>query len=249
MASRRCGYAGGCLSCFSGRRRGRTSCTQKAARFWAQEKKTKSRTTIRVGAASAARVGPATRGGEDGVDPWIRAPVDGFDVHLQAVSTRRSMAALLADERLFSPMLGSLVHAQLRTSQEGFRTLGTLQNISGNTHIVRWLKVCVPPVGNGKRLTACGFGWPWAFIMWRVKLFLRINCSGQMQHCKKRGGVRGVWAGCCCDGEGRLYLVGHVTSVRDDVQPQLLFPFKRGRAGNTGVLLRHKHGFSLFKRS
>lgn len=38
-ASRRCGCAGGCLGCFSGRRRGHTSCTQKAARFWGQKRK------------------------------------------------------------------------------------------------------------------------------------------------------------------------------------------------------------------
>lgn len=36
--SRRCGYAGVCLSCFSGRTHGHTSCTQKAARFWGQKK-------------------------------------------------------------------------------------------------------------------------------------------------------------------------------------------------------------------
>lgn len=64
--------------------------------------------------------------GEHGLDPRVLAPVDCFDVHLQAVSARRSMAALLADKRLFSSMLGGLVHAQLRTGQEGFRTLGTL---------------------------------------------------------------------------------------------------------------------------
>lgn len=63
---------------------------------------------------------------EHGGDPRIKAPVDCFDVHLQAVSTRRSMAALLTDKRLFSSMFGSLVHTQLRTSQEGLGTLGTL---------------------------------------------------------------------------------------------------------------------------
>lgn len=60
------------------------------------------------------------------VEPQMKAPVDCFDVHLQAVATGRSMAALLTDERLLPSMFGSLVHAQLRTSQEGLRTLGTL---------------------------------------------------------------------------------------------------------------------------
>lgn len=89
--------------------------------------------------------------------------------------------------------------------------------------------------------------------MCRVRLFLRINCSGQMEHCKKcqRDNMRGVkstlvkrlcklgLAPCvllCDRGEG-LHLVGHVSGVRDNVQPQLFLPAKCGRAGNTGVLL------------
>lgn len=59
--------------------------------------------------------------------PQIKVPVDGFDVHLQAVSTGRAMATLLTHKRLFSPMFRRFVHAQLRASQEGFRTLGTLK--------------------------------------------------------------------------------------------------------------------------
>lgn len=43
-------------------------------------------------------------------------PVDGFDVHLQAVPARRSVAALLAHERLLSSMFGRFVHTQLRPS-------------------------------------------------------------------------------------------------------------------------------------
>lgn len=33
--------------------------------------------------------------------------------------------------------------------------------------------------------------------------------------------------------------MGHVSGVRDHVQPQLFSPVKRGRAGDTGVLLRN----------
>lgn len=134
MVSRRCGYAGVCLSCFSGRRHGHTSCTQKAARFWGQKKKRKHSESL-CSFCSLDGTSDVVRGGEHGVDPRIQAPVDRFDVHLQAVPTRRSMAALLADKRLFPPMFGSLVHTQLRTGQEGFRTLGTLWNISANVHV------------------------------------------------------------------------------------------------------------------
>lgn len=51
-----------------------------------------------------------------GREPQAGVPVDGFDVHLQAVSTGRAMTTLLTHERLFSPMFRRLVHAQLRTS-------------------------------------------------------------------------------------------------------------------------------------
>lgn len=40
-------------------------------------------------------------------------PVNGFDVHLQAVSTRSSMATLLTHKRLFSTMFRCFVHAQV----------------------------------------------------------------------------------------------------------------------------------------
>lgn len=58
---------------------------------------------------------------------WDRIPVNGLDVHLQAVPTGGPMAALLAHERLFSAMLGCFVHTQLGPGQEGFGTLGTLK--------------------------------------------------------------------------------------------------------------------------
>lgn len=51
--------------------------------------------------------------------------VNGFDMHLQAVSTRRTMAALLTHKWLFTSMFGSFMHTQLRPSQEGFGALGT----------------------------------------------------------------------------------------------------------------------------
>lgn len=51
-----------------------------------------------------------------GREPQIEVPVDGFDVHLQAVSTGRAMTTLLTHKRLFSPMFRRFVHAQLRTS-------------------------------------------------------------------------------------------------------------------------------------
>lgn len=57
----------------------------------------------------------------------LNIPVNGFDVHLQAVSAGGPMAALLAHKRLFSTMFGRFVHSQLRPSQERFRTLGTLK--------------------------------------------------------------------------------------------------------------------------
>lgn len=44
----------------------------------------------------------------------VAAPVNGFDVHLQAVPTRRSVAALLAHEGLLASMFGRFVHTQLR---------------------------------------------------------------------------------------------------------------------------------------
>lgn len=105
------------------------------------------------------RRGGAPLGGHGG-EPRIKAPVDGFDVHLQAVSTRRAMAALLADKRLFSSMFGGLVHTQLRTSEESFWTLGTLEmyNISANVHVENLLKVGMAPVRSSKGLTACGLG-------------------------------------------------------------------------------------------
>lgn len=40
-------------------------------------------------------------------------PVNGFDVHLQAVSTGSSMAALLAHKRLLAAMLGRVMDPQL----------------------------------------------------------------------------------------------------------------------------------------
>lgn len=39
--------------------------------------------------------------------------VNGFDVHLQAISTGSSMAALLAHKRLLATMLGRVVDPQL----------------------------------------------------------------------------------------------------------------------------------------
>lgn len=46
-------------------------------------------------------------------DVLMWKPVNGFDVHLQAVSTGGSMAALLAYKWLFSAMFGRFVHSQL----------------------------------------------------------------------------------------------------------------------------------------
>lgn len=57
----------------------------------------------------------------------LNVPVNGFDVHLQAVSAGGPMAALLAHKRLLSAMLGCFVHSQLSPSQESFRTLRTLK--------------------------------------------------------------------------------------------------------------------------
>lgn len=57
----------------------------------------------------------------------ILGPVNGFDVHLQAVSTGRSVATLLAHKRLLAAMLRRFVNTQLRPGQEGFGTLGTLE--------------------------------------------------------------------------------------------------------------------------
>lgn len=45
-----------------------------------------------------------------------------------------------------------------------------------------------------------------------------------------------IWF-CVLVEEQRTHLVGHVSSVRDHVQPQLLFPLKRCRAGSAGELL------------
>lgn len=78
--------------------------------------------------------------------------MDGFDVHLQAVPTGRPMTALLTHEGLFSPMFRCFVHAQLRTRQEGFRTLGTLQREAfQQTHRGDVIQL-------SRRLTACGLG-------------------------------------------------------------------------------------------
>lgn len=43
----------------------------------------------------------------------VPLPVNGFDMHLQAVSTRGSMATLLTHERLFASMFGGFMHTQL----------------------------------------------------------------------------------------------------------------------------------------
>lgn len=118
-------------------------------------------------AAQAAQEGTLVPGGTEdkrwvelaleGAEPQMEAPVDGFDVHLQAVATGRPVAALLAHERLLSAVLGSLVHAQLRASQEGFGTLGTLWEIPASVHVVFSLTACVPSVRGGKTHRV-GFG-------------------------------------------------------------------------------------------
>lgn len=89
---------------------------------WPHKLHTKGRSFLRTGNAQA--VTPRVVHAADGP---TELPVDGFDVHLQAVPTGRPMTALLAHERLFSPVFRCFVHAQLRTRQEGFGTLGTLQ--------------------------------------------------------------------------------------------------------------------------
>lgn len=68
--------------------------------------------------------------------------MNGFDVHLEAVSAGGSVAALLTHKRLFPSMFGRFVHAQLCPGQERFGTLGTLQrdsdsDIGGMTALVR----------------------------------------------------------------------------------------------------------------
>lgn len=88
-------------------------------------------------------------------DPQTEAPVDGFDVHVQAVATGRPVAALLTHERLLPAVLGGLVHAQLRASQEGFGTLGTLWKIPAGVHVVFSLTARVL---THSRLTAWGLG-------------------------------------------------------------------------------------------
>lgn len=54
-------------------------------------------------------------------------PVNGFDVHLQAVSTGCPVATLLTHKRLFASMSGCFVHPQHSPGQEGFGALRALE--------------------------------------------------------------------------------------------------------------------------
>lgn len=117
----------------------------------------------------------------------MKAPVDGFDVHLQAVTTGRSVATLLAHERLLSAVLGSLMHAQLRASQEGFGTLGTLWKIPASIHVVFSLTVCVPSVRSGKTHRV-GFGVTVSLHHVESQTFLThklLRTNGTLQKCQR----------------------------------------------------------------
>lgn len=43
-------------------------------------------------------------------------------------------------------------------------------------------RALVRPHGVARKLTACGLGKLWTLIMWRVKVFLRMNCSVHIEH-------------------------------------------------------------------
>lgn len=61
-----------------------------------------------------------------------------------------------------------------------------------------------PPTAAERRLTACGLGKLWALIMWRVRLFLRMNCSVQMEHWKKKKEKDIMWrVRDACDVDGQ----------------------------------------------
>lgn len=148
MASHHCVYAGACLSCSSERRHGHRGYTQRDVHFCEAEQKINKWkklllvTSFWFDQTSTAAPGSPTvevclhQHQQDvpwktrtcpGITASLNTPVNGFDVHLQAVSAGGPMAALLAHERLFSSMFGSFMHSQLSPSQESFRTLGTLK--------------------------------------------------------------------------------------------------------------------------